>query len=51
MRGFDAWLTTDHAAEEAERLSEAWEAHCADEGVDPRDEEAYQDWLTEVLGG
>lgn len=48
LSGFDAWLTTDRAAEEADRLAEAWETHCDEEDVDPEDEEAYQDWLSSL---
>lgn len=48
LPGFDAWLTTNRVAEEGERLAEAWEQYCDDEGIDQEDEEAYQDWLSSL---
>ena len=50
LPGYDAWLEAPYqrAQEEGERLAEAWEQHCDDEGVDQEDEEAYQDWLSSL---
>lgn len=50
LPGYDAWLEAPYqrAQEEGERLAEAWEQYCDDEGIDQEDEEAYQDWLSSL---
>jgi hypothetical protein len=50
FRNYDSWLEApfQRAQEEGERLAEAWEVYCDDEGVDPEDVEAYQSWLASL---
>lgn len=44
LSGFDRWLTTNRAAEDEERMEEAWEAYASKAGFDMEDRQAHAEW-------